>query len=239
MDEIPDDHEAGRCRSSRDTLYHEVVAKTARGGRRGRKYAPPDRKDALAAGNARDSPVHFGHSQTPSQGVPVRGPGGLVVPVLPIAGLAVAYVSLRIRDARADPPRPELRQGGVLHLPHGRIFLALTGLSFPDRLSARRSGQRDASATIQSRSIPAGPLCRRPAATSEAGRPVRPSVARVAWPLVVSGVLFSLLILLLIKAGTNDARFPSVRRTFVGLRLVVAALNVMFAVTFVIELLFQ
>jgi hypothetical protein len=62
---------------------------------------------------------------------------------------------------------------------------------------------------------------------------------RVAWPLVISGCLFALGSLFLIRVGTNDARFPAVRRTFAGMRLAIAGLNVMIGVTFLILLLFQ
>ena len=62
---------------------------------------------------------------------------------------------------------------------------------------------------------------------------------RVAWPLVISGLLFSFVSLILVKMGTNDANYPAVRRTFVGLRLSIAGLVVMASLTFLIVLLFQ
>jgi len=175
--------------------------------------------------------------------------GSLVVlSVLPLAlaGLAVAYVSLRIRDARADPPDPELGVKAAYYtfLTAG-IFLALTGLSLSviDFLGEAFEGQQARQPQPQfnpqfnpqqGRFLPP-PQQQQPKPDDPFDRVSQ----RVAWPLVVSGVLFSLLSLLLIKAGTNDARFPSARRTFVGFRLVVAGLNVMIAVTLVIELLFQ
>ena len=174
--------------------------------------------------------------------------GFAVLSVLPIAlaGLAVAYVSLRIRDARADPPDPELgiKAAYYTFLTAG-LFLALSGLSLSmiDFLGEAFEGQQ--ARQPQPQFNPQFPPQQGRFVPPPQPQPPKPDdpfdrvSQRVAWPLVASGVLFSLLSILLIKAGTNDTRFPATRRTFVGLRLVVAGLIVMFAVTLVIELLFQ
>lgn len=169
----------------------------------------------------------------------------LLLSVLPLAlvGLAVAYVSLRIRDARADPPDPELgvKSAYYTFLTAG-IFLALTGLSLSviDFLGEAFEGKQPKQQPPQfnPQFNPPGRMMP-PPPPPQVNEPFDRVSQRVAWPLVISGVLFSLLSLVLIKAGTNDSRFPAVRRTFVGLRLVVAGLNVMAAVTVLIELLFQ
>jgi hypothetical protein len=166
--------------------------------------------------------------------------GSLVVlsflPVL-LIGLAIAYLSLRIRDSRADPPDPELgiKAGYYFFLTAG-IFLALTGLtiSVTDLLDDAFGGKQAQQAP------PFNPQGRfGPPPPARPDDPFDSMSQRVAWPLVISGVLFALVGLLLVKTGTNDAQFPSVRRTFVGLRMAVSGLNVMVGVTLLIELVFQ
>jgi hypothetical protein len=160
-----------------------------------------------------------------------------------IAGLAVAYIGLRIRDAKSDPPDPELGIKAAFYtfLTAG-ILLALTGLSLSiiDFLGEAFEGKQPKQQQPQfnppfnPRQFPPPPP-----PPQQPNDPFDRVSQRVAWPLVISGVLFSLVSLLVIKAGTNDARFPAARRTFVGLRLVIAGLNAMVAVTLLIELLFQ
>jgi hypothetical protein len=159
-----------------------------------------------------------------------------------IAGLAVAYIGLRLRDAKSDPSDPELGIKAAFYtfLTAG-ILLALTGLSLSiiDFLGEAFEGnqpkqqQQPFNPQFNPGRLPPPPPPQQP------NDPFDRVSQRVAWPLVISGVLCSLVSLLLIKAGTNDARFPAARRTFVGLRLVIAGLNVMIAVTLLIELLFQ
>src|SRR5262245_12730554 len=160
-----------------------------------------------------------------------------IFPVV-LAGLAVAYVGLRIRDAKADPPDPELGIKAAFYtfLTAG-ILLALTGLSLSiiDFLGEAFEGKQPKQQQPQFNPGRFPP----PPPQQQPNDPFDRVSQRVAWPLVISGVLCSLVSLLLIKAGTNDARFPAARRTFVGLRLVIAGLNAMVGVTLLIELLFQ
>ena len=149
-----------------------------------------------------------------------------------IAGLAVAYIGLRIRDAKADPPDPELGVKAAFYtfLTAG-ILLALTGLSLSiiDFLGEAFEGKHPKQQQLpfnpqfNPRQLPPPPP---PPQQQQPNDPFDRVSQRAAWPLVISGILCSLVSLLLIKAGTNDARFPAARRTFVGLRLVIAGLNV-------------
>jgi hypothetical protein len=163
------------------------------------------------------------------------------LPVL-LIGLAFAYVSLRIRDARADPPDPELGiKSGYYFFLTASIFLALTGLTISviDLVDEALGDKPVPGAQAQGPQFnPQGRFGPQPMPVQR-NDPFESVSQRVAWPLVISGVLFSLFSVLLIRAGTNDARFPSVRRTFVGMRMAVSGINVMFGVTFLILLLFQ
>jgi len=160
-----------------------------------------------------------------------------------IAGLAVAYIGLRIRDAKSDPPDPELGIKAAFYtfLTAG-FLLALTGLSLSiidflgDAFEGKQPKQQQQPFNPQ---FNPGRFPPPPPPPQQPNDPFDRVSQRVAWPLVISGVLCSLVSLLVIKVGTNDARFPAARRTFVGLRLVIAGLNVMVAVTLLIELLFQ
>ncbi len=62
---------------------------------------------------------------------------------------------------------------------------------------------------------------------------------RTGAALVLAGMLGAVTHLLLIKALTNVARFPAVRRLFVGWRFAINGLVVMFAVTALIVAIFQ
>lgn len=159
---------------------------------------------------------------------------------LALGGLVVAYLSLRIRDARAEQPDPEL---GIKSAYHAflttAILLALTGLSISviDLLGDAFEGPQP-NLQQQPQFNPRFPQPQ-PMPRAGADDPFGSMSQRVAWPLVIAGVLFSLVSLLLIKLGTNDPRYPSVRRTFGGVRLVIAGFTVMAAATLIIELLFQ
>lgn len=160
---------------------------------------------------------------------------------LTLAALAVAYLALRVRDARAEQPDPELGIKAAYHafLTAG-ILLALSGLTLSviDLLSEaikdedKRPQQAQANPVFPGRQMPAPA----PRANDD---PFDRVSQRVALPLVLSGTLFALVSLLLVKLGTNDARYPAVRRTFGGVRLAVAGLNVMVGGTLAIEILFQ
>jgi hypothetical protein len=156
---------------------------------------------------------------------------------------------LRIRDARAEQPDPELgiKAGYHAFLTAG-ILLALTGLSISviDLLGDAFEGNQNPNQQPQFQPqfnpqfgkggfAPPQPQPR----MRNNDDPFSRMSQRVAWPLVISGVLFSLIAMLLVRLGTNDSHYPAVRRTFGGVRLVVAGLTVMSAGVLIIELLFQ
>ena len=161
--------------------------------------------------------------------------GGFVfISLLPMTliGLAFAYIALRIRDAKADPSDPELgiKSAYYFFVTVG-VLLALTGLTisvadlFAHAFEGPAANQQKFNPNQQ-----VGPL---------GNDPLDRGSQRLAWPLIISGSLFGVLGVLLLKIGTNDARFPAARRTFAGLRLAVCGMNAMAAVTFLILLLFQ
>jgi hypothetical protein len=164
---------------------------------------------------------------------------------LALVATAVAYIALRIRDARSETPDPELGIKSAYHcfLTTG-LFLALTGLtiSVTDFLSEMLDDNKQPN---QPQFVGPGQFNQpgrfgpQPVPRQQPEDPFDRISQRLAWPLVISGLLFALVSMLLIKAGTNDGNFPAVRRTFGGLRLVVGGLSVMTGVTLAIELLFQ
>jgi hypothetical protein len=176
--------------------------------------------------------------------------GGLVVlSLMPfvLGGLAVAYVALRVRDARAEPADPQLGLKAACYsfLTAG-ILLALSGVSIAviDLLGEAMDGkqpQQQPQPQFNPQFQPQfGPkLIPRPAPPGQPNDPFDSVSQRVAWPLVISGTLFALGSLLVIRVATNDARFPAVRRTFAGMRLAVAGLTAMVGITYLILLLFQ
>jgi hypothetical protein len=168
-----------------------------------------------------------------------------VVPVIVICGLAVAYLSLRIRDSRSETPDPELGIKSAYHaFMSVGILLVLTGLtiSATDFLSELfEDKQKQQPQFLPPQFGPQGKFgqMQQVPVRQPDEDPFDRLSQRVAWPLVISGCLFSLVGLLLLTAGTNDGRFPAVKRTFGGLRLIIEGLNVMAGVTFLITLLFQ
>ena len=116
----------------------------------------------------------------------------ILVP-LALGGLVVAYLSLRIRDARAELPDPELGIKSAYHafLTAG-ILLALTGLSISviDFLGDAFEGPQ-ANAPQQPQFNPRFPQPQ-PMPRARRDDPFGSLSQRVAWPLVIAGVLFSL-----------------------------------------------
>ena len=177
--------------------------------------------------------------------------GGLVfISLLPMTliGLAFAYLALRIRDAKADPPDPELgiKSAYYFFVTVG-VLLALTGLTvsvgdlIADAFEKPAAKQQQFNNQGGGFGQPkGGPFVQPAPMQMNPGNDPFDSVSqRLAWPLIISGSLFGVLGVLLLKIGTNDARFPAARRTFAGLRLAVCGMNAMAAVTMLILLLFQ
>lgn len=169
--------------------------------------------------------------------------GGLVLlSLIPLAltGLGIAYIGLRIRDARSETPDPELGiKAAYSTFMSAGVLLALTGLTISaiDFLSEALEDKQQNQPPVMFG--PPGKFNPQPMPRPQQDDPFDRISQRVAWPLVISGVLFGLISVLLIKGGTNDRQFPAVRRTFGGLRMTIGGLNVMVGVTLAIELLFQ
>lgn len=177
--------------------------------------------------------------------------GGVIFMVLatvaPLALLALAaiYISLRIRDSRSETPDPELGVKSAFYtFLSGGVLLALSGLtiSATDFLNDALSDDKPNQQFQQPQFGPQpkfGPMMPAPRPQPQREDPFDRVSQRVAWPLVISGVLFACVSMLLVVGGTNNANFPSVRRAFGGLRMVIGGFNVMAGVTVAIVLLFQ
>jgi len=138
--------------------------------------------------------------------------GDALVPV------ALAYVVLRVRDARGPDPDPALGTKTAYHLINSLgILMALTGLtvSILDLMSGtiapKPAGQQQ----------PVFPPCPQPAQPAKEGG--FNTAQRTAAALTGVGVLFALAFWGLLK-GTNDRRRRSVQRVFVGGRMALCLL---------------
>ncbi len=144
--------------------------------------------------------------------------------------LAVAYIGLRIRDSRAEQPDPELGlKAGLYFFMNAGILLALSGatMSVSDLLGDAFDNNKKPQQQIQPPFGGGfGPGFQQPPPRGNDG--LLESVSqRIAWPLVISGLLTALISLAAIRLGTNDARYPTVRRTFTGWRLTSAGMSAM------------
>src|SRR5262245_11655339 len=122
----------------------------------------------------------------------------IVFSVLPLLlvfliGLGVAYVSLRIRDARADPPDPELGiKSGYYFFLTASMFLALSGLTISviDLADEALGDKPVPGAQAQGPQFnPPGQFRPQPVRRDD---PFESVSQRVAWPLVIPGAPFSL-----------------------------------------------
>jgi heme/copper-type cytochrome/quinol oxidase subunit 2 len=142
---------------------------------------------------------------------------GALVPV------ALAYVALRVRDARDTEPDSELGGKTAYHLINSiGILMALTGL------------------TISMLDLMSGTIAPKPAGQQQQVFPPRPQPAqaqkeggfnaaqRTAAALTGVGVVFALVFWGLLM-GTNDRRRRSVQRVFVGGRMALCLLITMLA----------
>src|SRR3954462_12446166 len=120
--------------------------------------------------------------------------GVILLGLMPVVlgGLAVAYLALRVRDARADPPDPQLGLKAACYsfLTAG-ILLALTGVSISviDLLGEAMDGKQGQPVQQPQFGPQFGPRQPMPA-PARANDPFDTVSQRVAWPLVISGVLF-------------------------------------------------
>lgn len=153
----------------------------------------------------------------------------LVIPLVLIA-LAYPYMALRLRDSREEKRDPELGIKAAYYLIlSAAIMLILFG------------------ATVVAIDVMDGTLEKKNQARQQQGAQQQFGInqvlsevtQRTAWGIIVSGVLFSLTMMLLLKASTNDVEFPAAKRVFVGGRLAITGVIVMLALTALIVLFFQ
>jgi len=145
--------------------------------------------------------------------------------------VGLAYIALRVRDQRSVKPDKWLGLKTAFHLVHSlAVLLILGGLSVSaaDLMQGQMGGQpRNQPAVGQQNPFVVGRPVPPPAPKDEFWN----SAQRTAAPLVASGLLFALIFWGLLASGTNDGKYTTVRRTFVGGRLAVCLLVVFAAVT--------
>lgn len=151
--------------------------------------------------------------------------------------VALVYVALRVRDAKAEHPDPELGLKtaywllytlGILLIHFGLTTLFaywLTKLEITG--PAKMFG-------------PGGGNFGRPMGGNfgNANDDWSPA-SRIGWALVVAGAAIAIAFYLIGKLGTRDSEWPSVRRVYTGSRIAVAGLIVVFAFTFLVVMQFQ
>jgi hypothetical protein len=153
---------------------------------------------------------------------------GALVPV------ALAYVALRVRDARGPEPDPALGAKTAYHLINSLgILMALTGLtiSMLDLMSGTLAPKPPAGLPQQAfppRGQPA------PAQKEEGFN----NAQRTAAALTGVGVLFALAFWGILL-GTNDRRLRSVQRVFIGGRMALCLLITLLAVAGLVVALIQ
>jgi Na+/melibiose symporter-like transporter len=143
----------------------------------------------------------------------VLGAAAVLVPV------ALAYVALRVQDAKQSTPDPKLGMKLAFHAVHTTaILLILTG------------------ATIFMIDLLEGAIAPAPNAPNFGGRPAQVNqgglnaAQRTAFALIGSGALFAVVFWAFLM-GTNDSEQRSVRRVFGGARMALSLLITMFTVT--------
>lgn len=159
----------------------------------------------------------------------------IILTVLPIVVVCLAYpyLALRLRDSREEHRDPELGIKTAYYLIlSAAILLILFGLTvtaidlMEGKLEKRNQPRPQGPGQQQVQRDPIE-------------RFITESTQRTAWALTVSGLIFALTSMLLLKLGTNDQHFPAAKRVFVGGRLAFIGIVVMIAVTALIVLFFQ
>jgi heme/copper-type cytochrome/quinol oxidase subunit 2 len=143
----------------------------------------------------------------------VLGAAAVLVPV------ALAYVALRVQDAKQSTPDPKLGMKLAFHAVHTTaIFIILAGLS------------------IFMIDLMEGAIAPAPNVPNFGGRPGQVQQGgmnaeqRTAIAMVGSGALFAVVFWAFLM-GTNDSELRSVRRVFGGGRMALCLLITMFTVT--------
>jgi hypothetical protein len=147
-------------------------------------------------------------------------------------GAAAAYLALRSRDAGSDVQDPELGTKtsycflftlGII-LVHIGLTVNLFDLIDSDRQPAPQ---------------PNFGFGQPQPVRGDADGPFLTATMRTGWAMVLSGLVTAVLMLTLLKLGTNDRRFPAARRVFVGFRVILLGTVVLIAFTTLVVVLFQ
>ncbi len=156
----------------------------------------------------------------------------LLMALLPAVLMLVAliYVGLRIRDAKAEHPDPELGLKtaywllytlGVLIFHFGLTILFAHWLEALELTGPARFG--------------GGNFGR----AGMGGNDSWSQASRTGWAMVTAGLFLALAFYLVGTLGTRDREWPAVRRLFTGGRIALAGLMVTFAFTFLVAMQFQ
>jgi hypothetical protein len=155
----------------------------------------------------------------------------IIIILVPLVAytLAYPYIALRLRDSREEHRDPELGTKAALYLLFSAaILLILIGLTVSAIDIMEGKFQEKQAAAVQ------GNLN-----MNDMEEEFKERIQRVAWGLVLSGLMFSFTLMLIIKYGTNDSEFPAAKRLFTGGRLALCGVVTMITVTAFIVLLFQ
>lgn len=159
----------------------------------------------------------------------------IVVTALPsiLMLVALVYVALRVRDAKAEHPDPDLGLKTAYWLLY-TIGIIIVHFGFTILFS---HWMQELELT--------GPKMGGPMRGGFGGMPfANPNdswspASRTGWALVLAGSLIALAFYLIGVLGTRDREWPYVRRVFTGSRIAVAGLVVIIAFTFLFVMQFQ
>lgn len=154
-----------------------------------------------------------------------------------LLGLAYPYLALRFRDSKAERPDPELGiKAGYYFLYSLALMMVVLGLSVCMIQLMQGTFGKGAKQRV---GVDDGPFAQpRVVAQEKKDEKFSSPVMRIGLAVTVSGSFFSVLLLLLIKSGTNDAAYPAAKRTFVGARLAVAGIIIMMVITVFMVMMF-
>lgn len=165
----------------------------------------------------------------------------MMVGILPtiLMVFALVYVALRVRDAKAETPDPDLGLKaaywflytlGILILHVG--LMVLFSHWFQQIVSTNNRNQFQNPVPMGKAGFPAPvPV---PVASDEWS-----AESRTGWALILAGGLTSGAFFMIGAFGTRDSQWPTVRRVFVGGRLAIAGMFTIFAFVALVVLQFQ
>ena len=163
--------------------------------------------------------------------------------VVALFGFAIQFITLRIRDSRANPQDPHLGRKSLFYFFFNcSILLVLVGVTYSTLNIMELTFESAVMAQERRKSGSPDP----PTVDPITGQPI-PAVPkdwfndqqRTALSLLTSGVIYAVLFGTLIRLLTNDREFPSVRRAFASLRFALAGIVVMATTTAAIFCAFE